>query len=131
MLSARPAVAVILLASTLLAAEVVMGSSNPITVAAEIAVYSSLAVLARLHARRMGAPTSSVQPVSAVCGVDGLTRREREVVALAAHGRTASEIAGLLHIGERTVETHLANAYPKLGVRSKLELVKQAHSLGV
>jgi DNA-binding NarL/FixJ family response regulator len=36
-----------------------------------------------------------------------------------------------MHIAERTVETHLANAYPKLGVRSKIELVKQSAVLGV
>ena len=53
-----------------------------------------------------------------------LTRREREVVVLATEGFTAREIGALLFIGERTVETHLANAYGKLGVRSRLELAR-------
>ncbi|WP_027341812.1 helix-turn-helix transcriptional regulator [Hamadaea tsunoensis] len=53
----------------------------------------------------------------------GLTRREQEVLALAAGGASAKEIAEQLVIGERTVETHLANIYRKLGVRNRVELV--------
>jgi DNA-binding CsgD family transcriptional regulator len=52
-----------------------------------------------------------------------LTRREQEVLDLAAGGASAKEIAERLVIGERTVETHLANIYRKLGVRSRVELV--------
>jgi DNA-binding CsgD family transcriptional regulator len=58
-----------------------------------------------------------------------LTPRERDVVVLAVRGYTAREIGGRLFIGERTVETHLGNAYGKLGVRSKLELVRLASTL--
>jgi DNA-binding CsgD family transcriptional regulator len=53
-----------------------------------------------------------------------LTRREQQVVVLAVQGFTARQIGAQLFIGERTVETHLANAYNKLNVRSKLELVR-------
>ena len=53
----------------------------------------------------------------------GLTRREQEVAALAARGASAREIADQLVIGERTVETHLANIYRKLNVRSRVELM--------
>jgi DNA-binding CsgD family transcriptional regulator/class 3 adenylate cyclase len=63
---------------------------------------------------------------TAITGPDALTRREREVARLASEGRSAKEIAEQLFIGERTVETHLANAYAKLGVGSKLELVRFA-----
>jgi DNA-binding CsgD family transcriptional regulator len=63
---------------------------------------------------------------AAVSGPGSLTRREREVARLAAQGRSAREIAAHLFIGERTVETHLANAYAKLGVSSKLDLVRRA-----
>jgi DNA-binding CsgD family transcriptional regulator len=58
----------------------------------------------------------------AVSGPAALTGREREVALLAAAGNTAKQIAARLFIGERTVETHLANAYAKLGVTSKQEL---------
>jgi ATP/maltotriose-dependent transcriptional regulator MalT len=64
-------------------------------------------------------------------GVESLSRREREVTTLALEGRTAREIGGRLFIGERTVETHLANAYAKLGVASRLELMKRAAELGL
>jgi len=60
-----------------------------------------------------------------------LTPRERDVVRLAVEGRTAREIGARLHIGERTVETHLANAYVKLGVASRLDLVRRAPDLRV
>ena len=53
----------------------------------------------------------------------GLTRREQEVAALAVRGASAREIAEQLVIGERTVETHLANIYRKLNVRSRVELM--------
>jgi DNA-binding CsgD family transcriptional regulator len=46
------------------------------------------------------------------------------VVALAVEGLTARAIGQRLHIGERRVETHLAHAYAKLGVRSRWELAR-------
>lgn len=61
--------------------------------------------------------------VAAAPGLEALTRRERQVAQLAAEGLTSKEIGTQLFIGERTVETHLANAYGKLGIRSRTELV--------
>jgi DNA-binding NarL/FixJ family response regulator len=52
-----------------------------------------------------------------------LTTRERQVLALAAEGRSNREIAGALHIGAETVKTHLANVYLKLGVRRRDQAV--------
>jgi DNA-binding NarL/FixJ family response regulator len=46
-------------------------------------------------------------------GADGLTRREAEVMALVAEGRTNAAIAGTLVIGERAVEKHVANIFTK------------------
>jgi DNA-binding NarL/FixJ family response regulator len=51
-----------------------------------------------------------------------LTTREREIVNLVLAGRTAREIAETLVISDRTVETHVAKAYRKLGVTSRAEL---------
>jgi DNA-binding NarL/FixJ family response regulator len=68
---------------------------------------------------------------SAHTGTLELTPRERDVVRLAVQGSTAREIGGHLNIGERTVETHLANAYVKLGVASRIDLVRRAAALGL
>ncbi|MGH3975015.1 MAG: response regulator transcription factor, partial [Pseudonocardiaceae bacterium] len=68
---------------------------------------------------------------AAVCGPDALTRRERQVAELAAGGYTAPQIATRLHIGVRTVETHLARSYAKLGVASKQQLVVHGAELGL
>lgn len=54
----------------------------------------------------------------------GLTRREAEVLALAARGRSSRTIGAALGISERTVEKHLENAYAKLGVRGRSEAMR-------
>lgn len=56
-----------------------------------------------------------------------LTRREREVATLAAQGLPNRDIGERLFIGTRTVESHLARIYGKLGIRRRAEL---AHLLG-
>ena len=64
-------------------------------------------------------------------GAGALSRREREIVALTVAGETAPAIAAALFLSERTVESHLARAYVKLGVHSKLELARRAAELGL
>jgi DNA-binding CsgD family transcriptional regulator len=59
-----------------------------------------------------------------------LTKREREVAELVARGRSAREIASQLHIGRRTVETHVARAYAKLGVTSRVDLILRHAAAG-
>ena len=51
-----------------------------------------------------------------------LTAREREVATLVASGLTSKEAAEHLHLSERTVETHLAHVYGKLGITTRHEL---------
>jgi class 3 adenylate cyclase/DNA-binding CsgD family transcriptional regulator len=77
--------------------------------------------------RRLGARGRRVS--AAVAGPAALTKREREVVRLAVAGCSARDIAKHLFIGERTVETHLAGAYAKLGVNSRRELARLAPDL--
>lgn len=50
-----------------------------------------------------------------------LTRRQREVLRLAALGSGNSEIAELLYLSESTVKSHLSAAFAKIGVSSRSE----------
>jgi DNA-binding CsgD family transcriptional regulator len=54
-------------------------------------------------------------------GGDGLTGRERQVLALVATGGTNDEIARRLVLSERTVARHLANIYTKLGIHNRAQ----------
>jgi DNA-binding CsgD family transcriptional regulator len=78
--------------------------------------------------RRLG---EAGRRAAAALGPSSLTPREAEVARLAARGHTAPEIARSLFIGERTVESHLARIYVKLGVTSKHELVQRAAEFGL
>jgi len=55
-----------------------------------------------------------------------LTAREREVLQLIAEGKRTSEIADLLNISIKTVDTHRQQIMRKLGTRSVAELTKIA-----
>jgi DNA-binding NarL/FixJ family response regulator len=55
-----------------------------------------------------------------------LTHREREVVQLIAEGKINKQVAQLLNISIKTVETHRATAMQKLNVRTTAELVRYA-----
>ncbi len=60
-----------------------------------------------------------------------LTPRQREVLQLAAEGRSAKEVASLLHISPRTAEYHKARAMKMLGIRTAAELVQYAIRNGI
>ena len=60
-----------------------------------------------------------------------LSVREREVLVLAAKGLSSKEVAGKLFISERTVQTHLASIYDKLGSKNKTEALLLALKYGV
>ncbi|MFQ6038175.1 MAG: response regulator [Candidatus Aminicenantales bacterium] len=55
-----------------------------------------------------------------------LTQREREVLQLIAEGKTTKEIASLLYLSVKTVETHRQNIMDKLELHSVAELTKYA-----
>jgi DNA-binding CsgD family transcriptional regulator len=55
-------------------------------------------------------------------GIEPLTAREREVALLAARGRSSREIGSHLGLSTRTVDTHLARVYRKLGISGRSEL---------
>jgi two-component system response regulator NreC len=62
---------------------------------------------------------------------DPLSDREREVLRLLALGHTNQEIAKMLYLSVRTVETHRAHIMQKLRVSSRAELVRYAIEQGL
>jgi len=60
-----------------------------------------------------------------------LSAREREVLILASKGFSSKEVAARLFISERTVQTHLASIYDKLGAKNKTEALLLALKYGV
>jgi DNA-binding NarL/FixJ family response regulator len=60
-----------------------------------------------------------------------LTKREREVIQLAAEGFSSAEIAEKLFISARTCETHRANFMVKLGLQTQTDLVRFAIRKGL
>ncbi|MGI8479851.1 MAG: LuxR C-terminal-related transcriptional regulator [Gaiellaceae bacterium] len=60
-----------------------------------------------------------------------LTRRERQVLDLLGGGLTIGQIASNLGISPRTVETHVAKLYRKLGVRTRVQAISRAATLGL
>jgi DNA-binding NarL/FixJ family response regulator len=63
--------------------------------------------------------------------VEPLTLREREVLKLIAEAHTNREIGEVLHLAEKTVESHRANLLRKLGMRDRVELVRYAIRRGL
>lgn len=136
LLSDRLALAVALVAVGQLVLTAALGALSVPTVVAEATTYVVLGLVVRLYAGslsellRRQASIKRAGPIMR-SGVETLTKREREVAQLAAQGYTAREIGEQLHIGERTVETHVANVCSKLGLKAKVELVRAASRLGL
>ncbi len=60
-----------------------------------------------------------------------LTPRERTVLKLLASGRDMPQIAGAMGVSEHTVRTHMQNVYSKLGVHSRLDVIRFAAKHGL
>ena len=88
------------------------------------------AVLAPSVTRRVVEELTRQQAPGGIERMSELTAREREVLSLMAVGRSNSEIAGHLVIGEGTVKTHVARILMKLGVRDRLQAVVLAYQAG-
>ena len=60
-----------------------------------------------------------------------LSPREQEVLKLIAEAHTNRQIGEILHLAEKTVESHRANILRKLGMRDRVELVRYAIRRGL
>ena len=93
------------------------------TLGAHPAIEEARALLRTLGARM---PVRRTAP-----GFDGLTGRELEIVRLIARRLTNKEVGGQLDISARTVGTHLANIFDKVGVRDRTALGDLAREQGL
>jgi DNA-binding NarL/FixJ family response regulator len=64
-------------------------------------------------------------------GMETLTNREREVVAMVAHGLSNDEIAAAMVLSPTTAKTHVSRAMVKLGARDRAQLVVFAYQAGL
>jgi DNA-binding NarL/FixJ family response regulator len=64
-------------------------------------------------------------------GRDGITPREREILALIASGKSSKQIAAKLGIAFRTTVCHRYRLYQKLQVHTNVELTRKALDLGL
>jgi DNA-binding NarL/FixJ family response regulator len=87
----------------------------------------SPAVTRRLISEFVARPPDAL----AAAGMESLTNREREVVALAAHGLSNDEIAEALVLSPTTAKTHVSRAMTKLGARDRAQLVVFAYQTGL
>ncbi|MEV4315420.1 response regulator transcription factor [Actinocrispum sp. NPDC049592] len=89
------------------------------------------ALLSPAVTRRLISEFVKRTPPASVRGLEELTNREREVMALVAKGLTNDEIAGEMVISPMTAKTHVSRAMTKLGARDRAQLVVFAYESGL
>ena len=79
----------------------------------------------------LDAQPDSSRAATVTPGLDELTEREREVMALAAGGLSNDQIAERLVVSPLTAKTHVSRAMVKLGARDRAQLVVIAYESGL
>jgi two-component system response regulator NreC len=64
-------------------------------------------------------------------GTKVLSRREEQVLRMLAYGHTLKEIAGLLNVSRKSIETYQARSRQKLGLRTRADIVRYARETGI
>lgn len=72
-----------------------------------------------------------IEGVSSESNIQNLSKREKEVLQHVAKGLRTKEIAELLIVSTRTIETHRSNILKKLNVQNTAELISKATQLGL
>ncbi|PZG80728.1 helix-turn-helix transcriptional regulator, partial [Streptomyces sp. NTH33] len=77
-------------------------------------------------AARPARPEAVPAAPDGLAALDGLASMERQVAALVMEGATNREIAARLYVSVKTVEATLTRVYRKLGIRSRVDIVRLA-----
>jgi DNA-binding CsgD family transcriptional regulator len=94
---------------------------HPLREAVEIALAIGAGAVARTAHEELIATGAKPRRLRQ-SGAEALTATERRVADMAAEGMSNREIAQALFVSEKTVETHLGNAYRKLGINARTRL---------
>jgi DNA-binding CsgD family transcriptional regulator len=78
--------------------------------------------------RELGVERRTVGQPRAKTGWDSLTESELRIVNLIAQGATNRDVATQLHLSLHTVNTHVHNAFGKLGINSHAQLAQLMRS---
>jgi DNA-binding NarL/FixJ family response regulator len=106
----------------------VLKTAHPADVAATIRqTFDHSVFLADAYATGPLEPAEAAQGESEEGPDVGLTRREREILALVSEGYSNRELARLIWVTEQTVKFHLSNIYRKLDVSNRTEASRWAH----
>jgi DNA-binding NarL/FixJ family response regulator len=81
----------------------------------------------RLVERHLDHRSAPARPL----GLDRISPREQEILALVGRGRSNDEIAALLHLSPLTVKTHVSRILTKLAARDRAQLVVIAYESGL
>ena len=112
---------------------VLASDGDPFSVRAALAAGVRAFVVSQAPGRGSlgpGVPRASIRG-SQSGGVDGLSGREIEVLALVACGRSNRDIGTELHLSALTVKSHLARIARKMGTGDRAEMVAVALRAGV
>ena len=99
-----------------------------VRVVAQGGAWLDPAVTGRVLAVYRDAPPSAPARPTAL---ERLTDREREVLALIGRGRSNTEIAADLRVGEGTVKTHINHIFTKTASRDRPQAIAYAHRHGL
>ncbi|MFC8240406.1 ATP-binding protein [Streptomyces chartreusis] len=109
------------------------GASGPTSYDEPARLFRRCRALPWLRRVEAAAAVGAVEPAPApvvapdgLDGLDGLASMERQVAALVMEGATNREIAARLFISVKTVEATLTRVYRKLGIRSRVDIVRLA-----